>query len=92
MTLSDWTRFSIVSVIAGLAGCQAEMVMIEEDYPTPLAADGDQKCVLDISVDADGRTLWKGEAISDAEFDRRLKAGLIDEACIEPKKTSPESR
>ena len=87
MTQSGLIHVLIVVAAAALAACQNDVVVIEEEYP--LTADVDPKCVLDIRVYSDGRTLWKGEAISDEEFGRRLQAGRIKEVCIEPKAPPP---
>lgn len=82
MKHSGWVCLWMVAAVP-VAGCQSEVVISEEEDRALLEASADQKCVLDIRVDEKGRTIWKGEAISDEEFDRRLRDGQISEACVE---------
>lgn len=89
MTLSGWTRLWIVAGALVVAACEQEVVIIERH---PVAAAPYPDCTLDIRVDEQGRTFWKGEEIPENEFDRRLKDGRIKEACVEPEKPAPESR
>lgn len=89
MTFSGRAGLSVLASSIVLAGCAT--VMIEEDPYAEMVDPHQDNCVLDISVSPEGRTIWKGEEISDEEFDRRLLAGRISEACIEPKKDSIES-
>jgi hypothetical protein len=65
--------------------------MIEEDPYAKMIDPNPDNCVLDIAVSPEGRTIWNGEEISDEEFDRRLLAGRINEACVEQKRIRPES-
>ena len=89
MTLSGWARLRIVTSAAALASCPP-VTIIEDPYRAMVVPNPDA-CVLDIRVSPEGRTIWKGEEISDEEFDRRLREGRTDEACIEQKNLRSES-
>lgn len=80
MTLSGWARLWIVFSTVALASC-APVTIIEDPYRAMMVPNPDN-CVLDIRVSPEGRTIWKGEEISDEEFDRRLREGRTEEACV----------